>query len=102
MRAAASPTPPEPTIRTLTASAPLPGATGAEQLTTDDHEQCDEEHHRADDVDLHWRPALRRTPHVHGERHRVGARVEVRDDVVVEGEREGEQRTRSDGGGGER
>ena len=74
------------------------GARVGRTWADDDDDEGDEEHQRADDVDLHRSTALGGPPDVHREGDRARARVEVGDDVVVEAEREGEQRTGEDAG----
>ena len=60
-----------------------------------DEQYGDDEHGRADDIDLNGRSALRRAPDEHGEGDgRTG--VEIGDDEVVEGQREAQQRRGED------
>ena len=74
-----------------------PGAGPVAGLAAQHDRDRDHEHQGADHVDLHRHAALRDAPDVEGERRR-GARVEVGDDEVVEGQRERQQRGAEDAG----
>src|SRR5690606_564924 len=67
-----------------------------DELDDDDEREGEEEHERPDDVRLRWDPPVRRDVDELREGREGRARVEVRDDEVVEAEREREQPGRED------